>query len=81
MNKFEPYFNPIMNIFFFIVVFILFGIFMYAAIVLTDKYHWLQVQFGALWFLGFLITLSCTLKEIGEISRIKKLEKKFRGEE
>lgn len=81
MKKFEPYFNPIMNIFFFIVVFILFGIFMYAAIVLTDKYPWLQVQFGALWFLGFLITSSCTLKEIGEILRIKKLEKRFRGEE
>ena len=56
-------------------MFILFGIFMYAAIVLTDKYHWLQVQFGALWFLGFLITLTCTLKEIGEILRIKKTRK------
>lgn len=77
-NKIEPYFNPLSNILFYIIVFILFGMLMYCAIVLTEKYPWLQVQFGALWFLGFVLASFYTFLEICEIGRIKKLQKRFR---
>ena len=76
MKKLEPYYNSIFNILFFIVVFILFGIFMYTAIVLTEKHPWLQVQFATLWFLGFIIAAFFTAQEICEIGRIRKLRKR-----
>ena len=57
MKKLEPYYNSMFNILFYIVVFIIFGIFMYTAIVLTEKHPWLQVQFATLWFLGFVTAL------------------------
>lgn len=37
MKKLEPYYNSMFNILFYIVVFIIFGIFMYAAIVFNRK--------------------------------------------
>lgn len=81
MKKLEPYYDSIFHILFFIVVFIIFGIFMYAAIVLTEKHPWLQAQFATLWLLGFLITLFFIFQEICEIGRIGKLQKRFQGKD
>lgn len=78
MKKLEPYYHSMFNILFYIVAFIILGIFMYAAIVLTEKHPWLQVQFATLWFLGFVTVLLFTFQEICEIGRIKKLQKRFR---
>ena len=79
MKKLEPYYNSLFNILFFIVVFIMFGIFMYTAIILTEKHPWLQVQFATLWFLGFVTALFFTFQEISEIGRIRKLRKRSQG--
>ena len=77
-DKIKPYFNQLINIVFYAIVFILFGIFMYCAIVLSGKHLWLQVQFATLWFLGFIITSFYIFLEICEIGRIKKLHERFR---
>ena len=79
MKKLEPYYNSLFNILFYIVVFIMFGIFMYTAIILTEKHPWLQVQFATLWFLGFVTALFFTFQEISEIGRIRKLRKRSQG--
>lgn len=57
----------------------MFGIFMYTAIILTEKHPWLQVQFATLWFLGFVTALFFTFQEISEIGRIRKLRKRSQG--
>ena len=79
MKKLEPYYNSLFNILFYSVVFIIFGMLMYTAIILTEKYPWLQVQFATLWFLGFVIALFFTFQEISEIGRIRKLRKRSKG--
>lgn len=79
MKKLEPYYSSLFNILFFIVVFIMFGILMYTAIILTEKYPWLQVQFATLWFLGFVTASVFTFQEICEIGRIRKLRKRSKG--
>ena len=79
MKKLEPYYSSLFNILFFIVVFIMFGILMYTAIILTEKHPWLQVQFATLWFLGFVTALFFTFQEISEIGRIRKLRKRSKG--
>ena len=79
MKKLEPYYNSLFNILFYSVVFIIFGMFMYTAIILTEKYPWLQVQFATLWFLGFVTALVLTFQEICEIRRIRKLRKRSKG--
>lgn len=81
MKKLEPYYNSIFNILLFNVVFIIFGIFMYSAIVLAEKHPWLQVQFATLWFLGFVTASFFTFQEICEIGRIRKLQKRFQGKD
>lgn len=81
MKKLEPYYSSLFNILFFIVVFIMFGILMYTAIILTEKYPWLQVQFATLWFLGFVTALFFTFQEICEIGRIRKLRKRSQGKD
>lgn len=63
MKKLEPYYNSMFNILFYIVVFIMFGILMYTAIILTEKHPWLQVQFATLWFLGFVTALFLPFKK------------------
>ena len=80
-NKIEPYFNQLTNIVFYSIVFVLFGIFMYCAIVLTGKHLWLQVQFATLWFLGFVIAAFYIFLEICEIGRIRKLQRRFQGKD
>lgn len=81
MKKLEPYYDSMFHILFFIVVFIIFGIFMYTAIVLTEKHPWLQAQFATLWLLGFLTALFFTFQEICEIGRIRKLRKRSQGKD
>lgn len=81
MKKLEPYYSSLFNILFFIVVFIMFGILMYTAIILTEKHPWLQVQFATLWFLGFVTALFFTFQEICEIGRIRKLRKRSQGKD
>ena len=49
---------------------------MYTAIILTEKYPWLQIQFATLWFLGFVIAAFYTAQEIFEIGRIRRLRKR-----
>jgi len=80
-NKIEPYFNPLSNILLYAIVFIFFGMLMYCAIILTEKYLWLQIQFATLWFLGFLIAAFYTFLEICEIGRIRKLQRRFQGKD
>lgn len=80
-EKVKPYINPLSNILFYIIVFVLFGMFMYCAIVLTEKYPWLQIQFAALWFLGFVLAAFYSFLEICEIGRIRKLQRRFQGKD
>ena len=76
MKKFEPYFNPLVNIIFYVIVWIMYGALMYGGICLTEGYVYLQVSFGALWFCGFLLTSFFIAVEFGEIQRIRKLGKR-----